>query len=76
MNIFFDMFSQVKIFVILRGHFFADDPNSNFSRGNIFADACIYRHFFQGNKKILLSKYTHELKHDDQIFLSKLQQMK
>ena len=47
-NIFLNMFSQVKIFVILRGHFFADDPNSNFSRGQIFADACKYRHFFSG----------------------------
>ena len=45
-NNFLNMFSQVKIFVILRGHFFADDPNSNFSRGQIFADACKYRHFF------------------------------
>ena len=41
-----DIFSRVKNFFIPHGHIFPDDPNSNFSCGQIFADACTYRQFF------------------------------
>ena len=71
-----DIFSRVKFFLISRGHIFLDDSNFNFSLGYIFVDACKYRQKFFSGRTILSSKHSHKTKHDDQIFSSKLQQMK
>ena len=63
--------SWEKIFLISCGLILANDSNSNFLHRQIFADACKYRQnlFFREIKITIPSlKYTHETKHDNQIF--------
>ena len=50
-----DKFSSGHIFagenfLISRGYIFADDPNSNFSSGQFFADACKHIENFSSGK--------------------------